>query len=248
MIISLQRRQLHGEVLAGVSRLVAVADAAATRQADEELEATAATRRAAWVQAVAALTSQRAAAEQARAAHKTLLSPRTCEPACEVVMPRLQVCLRGCKYDCEAAACLHSCSCGIKVSCIEASRWRKRIQSGLFIRTVCSDPAQAMGGPKPSLPAQVKELKGTTGRLEALYEECAADNRRLRTALACRSAEVGQMAQQAVALRQHNARLQVLLVTIEPMLMLSSSAVYARRWLSVLCGRSADEGRGQQNL
>ncbi len=96
MIISLQRRQLHGEVLAGVSRLVAVADAAATRQADEELEATAATRRAAWVQAVAALTSQRAAAEQARAAHKTLLSPRTCEPACEVVMPRLQVCLRGC--------------------------------------------------------------------------------------------------------------------------------------------------------
>ena len=60
-----------------------------------------------------------------------------------------------------------------------------------------------------SLPAQVKELKGTTGRLEALYEECAADNRRLRTALSCRAAEAAEMACQAVALRRQNARLQV---------------------------------------
>lgn len=53
-------RQLHREVEAGVSRMVAVADAAAARATDEELEAIASARRAAWVQAVDALTAQKA--------------------------------------------------------------------------------------------------------------------------------------------------------------------------------------------
>jgi hypothetical protein len=57
------RRQLEEEVLAGVGRLAAVADAAAGRAADAELEAAAAARRAAWVQAVDALTAQKAAGQ-----------------------------------------------------------------------------------------------------------------------------------------------------------------------------------------
>lgn len=67
---------------------------------------------------------------------------------------------------------------------------------------------QAAGG--PSLQGQVKDLQGATGKLEALFEECARDNRRLRTALACRAAEAAQMAQQLVELRQRNSSLQVL--------------------------------------
>ena len=57
---ALPLRQLEEEVLGNVRRLVAVADAAAARAADEELEAAAAARRAAWVQAVNALTAQKA--------------------------------------------------------------------------------------------------------------------------------------------------------------------------------------------
>ena len=56
----------------------------------------------------------------------------------------------------------------------------------------------------------MRELKGATGKLEALFEECARDNRRLRTALACRTAEAAQMAQQLVQMRQRNSSLQVL--------------------------------------
>jgi hypothetical protein len=61
-----QRRQLEEEVIAGVGRLVAIADAAAERAADVELEAAAAARRATWVQAVNALTAQKAAAQVRR--------------------------------------------------------------------------------------------------------------------------------------------------------------------------------------
>lgn len=68
--------------------------------------------------------------------------------------------------------------------------------------------AQAAAG--QSLQGQVKELKGTTGRLEALFEECTRDNHRMRTALACRAAECGQMTQQLIELRQRNSSLQVL--------------------------------------
>lgn len=53
-------------MLAGVGRLVAVADAAAARAADEELDAAAAERRGAWVQAVNALTAQKVAAQVRR--------------------------------------------------------------------------------------------------------------------------------------------------------------------------------------
>lgn len=47
-----------------------------------------------------------------------------------------------------------------------------------------------------SLPEQVQELKGTTGALEALYEDCSAENRALRTRLACCEAELRHMAEQ----------------------------------------------------
>lgn len=57
------RRKLEEEVLAGVGKLAAIADAAAGRAADAELEAAAAARRAAWVQAVDALTAQKAAGQ-----------------------------------------------------------------------------------------------------------------------------------------------------------------------------------------
>jgi hypothetical protein len=67
------RRQLEDEVLAGVGRLAAVADAAAGRAADAELEAAAAAWRAAWAQAVDALTAQRAAG-QVRARKQRSLS------------------------------------------------------------------------------------------------------------------------------------------------------------------------------
>lgn len=50
-------------MLAGIGQLAAVADAAAGRAADAELEAAAAARRAAWVQAVDALTAQKAAGQ-----------------------------------------------------------------------------------------------------------------------------------------------------------------------------------------
>lgn len=76
--------------------------------------------------------------------------------------------------------------------------------------------AQAAG--VVSLPAQVRELKGTTGALEALYEKCAADNRALRVRLACREAELRSMSEQARPLRTCGRRSCWLLTMLAPAL------------------------------